>query len=74
MHDNPYDQADEDARAEDRRQDRQEEAEEAENERRQLGCSYAYWWHSNNDEAYEPGDPKRSDFFDREEQHENKDC
>lgn len=37
IHDNPYDQAEADGAAEDRRQALQDGAEEAENERRQLG-------------------------------------
>lgn len=63
IHDNPYDQAEADGAAEDRRQALADGAEEAENERRQLGM--AYWYQPyDNDAAYEPGDPKRSDFLD----------
>ncbi len=65
-HDNPYDAAEEAWRDEDRRQAVQDGAEEAENDRRQLGT--AYWYQPyDNDDAYEQGDPKRSDFLDNED-------
>lgn len=67
-HCNPYDQAASDAADEDLRQRRAEEAEEFANEVRQLGGMGAYWASLDNDDsAYEPGDPKRSDFLDRED-------
>lgn len=64
----PYDQAASDAADEDLRQRRAEEAEEFANEVRQRGGMGAYWASLDNpDAAYLPGDPKRSDFLDRED-------
>lgn len=70
IHDNPYDQAAQDCSDEDRRQARAEEAEEFANTVRQLGGLGVYWAtldREDQDAAYEPGDPKRSDFLDRED-------
>lgn len=69
-HDNPYDQLEADWRDEDLRQRRADEADEAFNEARQLGGMGAYWANlelEDRDAAYEPGDPKRSDFLDGED-------
>lgn len=69
-HDDPYSQRESDAADEDLRQRRAEEAEEFANEVRQLGGMGAYWANlelEDRDAAYEPGDPKRSDFLDGED-------
>lgn len=54
-HDNPYDQREADAAAEDRRQAMQDGAEEAMNECRQLGAP-AYWWRDDCAESLNDGD------------------
>lgn len=52
-HDNPYDQSEQEARDEDRRQALQDGAEEAENERRQMGK--VYWWDTDADQEMTVG-------------------
>lgn len=66
----PYDQREAEAADEDLRQRRADEAEEFANDVRQLGGMGAYWASldpEDQDAAYEPGDPKRSDFLDGED-------
>jgi len=68
IHGNPYDQAEADGAAEDLRQARADQADEDFNERRQLGpLHWNFLDDESQDAAYEPGDPKRSDFLDCED-------